>query len=99
MGCGTGGGGGTWSDGGRCGEDPRQRFAAVEARQAGCTVAVAVAGGGTFSADLGAHTGTERFAAVVDSSLQAGADSRAGEERAAASGDEPRLAAETEAVE
>ena len=36
----------------------------------------------------------EGSAAVVDSSLQAGADARAGEERAAAPGDEPRHAEE-----
>jgi hypothetical protein len=38
----------------------------------------AVAGGGSVSADLGGLAGTERSAAAADSSLQAGADSRAG---------------------
>src|SRR5260370_39039339 len=41
------------------------------------------------TADLDSVRGREGSAAVFDSSLQAGADSRAGEDRVAASGDEP----------
>src|SRR5258708_1757928 len=48
---------------------------------------------------LGAFEGTEGSTAAADPSLQAGADPRAGEERAAAPGDEPRRDEEAKAVE
>jgi len=52
-----------------------------------------------LSADLGTVAGTERSAAAIDSSLQTGTNSRAGEERVAAPGNEPRDAAEKRIVE
>jgi len=82
-----------------CGEDSRQRFTAAEARQAGCTAACAIAGGRSFSGDLGAFERTEGSTAVADPSPQIGTRSRAGEERAAASGDESRRFEEAEVVE
>src|SRR5579863_8672821 len=55
--------------------------------------------GKAVSTDLDAVGRGEGSAAVVDSSLQAGTDTRAGEERVAAPGDEPGSDEEEETVE
>src|SRR5258705_7775171 len=78
---------------GETGEKP------AEARSPGCRAYFEIAAGRTVSADLDSVQGREGSAAAVDPSLQAGADSRAGEDRTAASGDEPGHHQEAKAVE
>src|SRR5713101_7502586 len=83
----------------RRGEDPRQRRAAAEARQAGCATPAAVAGGWPLSADLDSFERREGPAAVADSLPQAGASSRTGEERTATPGAQSGRAEEKASVE
>lgn len=81
----------------RCSEDPRQRRAPAEARQAGR--GAAVADGRKVSADLDALERAEGSPAVAGSSLQAGAAAGASKERVATSGDEPGGAEEKALIE
>src|ERR1700681_3625511 len=82
-----------------CGEDSRQLRAQAEDRPGRCGVAAEASGGGSFSADLGAHGGRARRGAVALASSQAGAHAHAGEEPVAGAGAESGSATEVEAVE
>src|SRR6202049_4548895 len=83
----------------RCREDSRQLRAETEDRPARCGVAAEASGGGSFSADLGAHGGRAGRAAVALASSQAGAHAHAGEKPVAGAGAESGRATEVEAVE
>src|ERR1700726_2204106 len=54
-----------------CGEDPRQLRAEAEDRPARCGAAAEASGGGSFSADLGAHGSRARRPAVALAPSQA----------------------------
>src|SRR5271157_1263273 len=83
----------------RCREDSRLRHATAEARPARCRADSEAAGGRAVSADLDAFESGKGSTAAIDSSRQAGAHARAGEERTAAPGDEPGHHEEAEIVE
>src|SRR6202163_1871916 len=82
-----------------CGEDPRQLRAEAEDRPARRGAAAEASGGGSFSADLGAHGSRARRPAVALAPSQAGAHAHAGEEPVAGAGAESGRATEAEAVE
>src|ERR1700680_2345867 len=83
----------------RCREDSRQLRAQAEDRPARCRTADEASGGGSFSADLGAHGGRARRTAVAFASSQVGTRAHTGEEPVAGSGAEPGRATKAEAVE
>src|SRR5205823_10276612 len=82
-----------------CGEDSGQLRAEAEDRPARCGVAAEAYGGGSLSADLGAHGSRAGRPAVAVASSQAGAHAHSGEEPVAGAGAESGCATEVEAVE
>src|ERR1700730_17509987 len=82
-----------------CGEDPRQLRAEAKDRPARCGAAAEASGGGSLSADLGAHGSRAGREAVALASSQAGAHAHAGEEPVAGAGAESGRATEAEVVE
>src|ERR1700680_1767793 len=89
----------SWDTG--CGSETQGRFAPVASgsKRARCRTAAEASGGGSLSADLGAHGGRARRAAVAVASSQAGEHAHAGEEPVAGAGAESGCATEEEAVE
>src|SRR5713226_9247208 len=83
----------------RCLENSRLRSTIAKARSSRCRADPEATAGRTVSADLDSVRAREGSATALDSSLQAGADSRAGEDRATAPGHESGRDEEAEAVE
>src|SRR6266849_10443942 len=82
-----------------CLENSRLRPAIAKARPSRCRADPEAPAGRAVSADLDSVWSREGSAAALDSPLQAGAHSRAGEDRVATPGDEPGRDEEAQAME
>src|SRR6266849_2413416 len=82
-----------------CLENSRLRPAIAKARPSRCRADPEAPAGRAVSADLDSVRARERSTAALDSPLQAGAYSRAGEDRTAAFSDEPGRDEEAQALE